>query len=123
MKHDSNDVKQIVGQIVIWLAQSFPNMLPSNLIRQLIPLLVNGTKERNTLVRANSELALVALLHLRVGETGFQVRTGVGGGLFRATQHTILQIYTGTRLIGTDASFCTSGEHSTDGPCISCTQF
>jgi hypothetical protein len=29
---------------------------------------VNGTKEKNSVVKANSELALVAVLHLRQGE-------------------------------------------------------
>ncbi|RVE41439.1 hypothetical protein evm_013909 [Chilo suppressalis] len=36
----------------------------ADLLRALLPALVNGTKEKNTYVRANSELALRALLRL-----------------------------------------------------------
>ena len=37
-------------------------------------MLVNGCKERNTLVKTNSELALVTLLRMRRDESTLQVR-------------------------------------------------
>ena len=45
-------------------------------LRVLVPALVMGTKEKNTMVRAASESALLALLRLRQGEQLYQV-TGV----------------------------------------------
>lgn len=39
-----------------------------NLMKCLVPLLVNGTKEKNTMVKAYSEHALVSVLRLREAE-------------------------------------------------------
>lgn len=43
------------------------------MLRALLPALVNGTKEKNTYVRANSELALKAVLRLPQDEAFHQV--------------------------------------------------
>ncbi|XP_067680434.1 stalled ribosome sensor GCN1-like [Haliotis asinina] len=72
MKHDSNDVKQLVGRVATYLAQSVEEPLPQSLVKPLIPPLVNGTKEKNTMVRASSEYALVAMLHMRQGDAVLQ---------------------------------------------------
>lgn len=40
-------------------------MIPVSILRSLVPLLVNGTKEKNSVVRVNSEQALVALFNLK----------------------------------------------------------
>lgn len=50
----------------------------ADVLRALLPALVNGTKEKNTYVRANSELALRAVLRLPKDEQHAQVRSQRG---------------------------------------------
>ncbi|KAG1668440.1 eIF-2-alpha kinase activator GCN1 [Nymphon striatum] len=68
MNHSSNEVKQLLAQMSNYLAKISEKSLPNNLLKLLIPQLVNGTKEKNTVVKANSEYALVSILKLRNGD-------------------------------------------------------
>ncbi|KAJ8939613.1 hypothetical protein NQ318_012336 [Aromia moschata] len=43
-----------------------------DLLKLLLPTLVNGTKEKNVYVKANSEIALIAVLRLKDGDAMFQ---------------------------------------------------
>lgn len=73
MNHTSNDVKQILAKMCNYLAkQVATENVPVELLKALIPMLVNGTKEKNGYVKSNSEIALVALLRLRYGEETYQ---------------------------------------------------
>ena len=74
MKHESNDVKQLIGQLVSFVTSSTDKTLNPSISKIFIPSLVMGTKERNTLVKSNSEYALISLLHLREGETYLKVK-------------------------------------------------
>ena len=74
MKQESNEVKQMAALVITFLAKSSPQPLPGASQRLLVPMLVNGTKEKNTLVRTNSECGLVALLRLRDGDAVYKVR-------------------------------------------------
>ncbi|KAG8223949.1 hypothetical protein J437_LFUL003757 [Ladona fulva] len=67
MNHASNEVKQLVARVCCFLARSMPSgkVMYPDLLRLVLPTLVNGTKEKNTVVKANSEFALVAVLRLR----------------------------------------------------------
>lgn len=48
------------------MARSLNSPLPiATLLKSLIPLLVNGTKEKNSMVKASCEQALVAVLGIR----------------------------------------------------------
>lgn len=73
MKHDSNEVKQLSAQLVNFIA-SMPTPLRAAQAKLFVPMLVNGSKEKNTTVRAGSEFALVSALSLRKGEDIYQVR-------------------------------------------------
>ena len=73
MKQESNDVKQLIGQLVSYITSSVDKPLNPNLTKLLIPSLVMGTKERNTVVKANSEFALISLLQLRQGDSYLKV--------------------------------------------------
>lgn len=73
MKHESNDVKQLIGQLVSFISSSVDGPLNPPISKMLIPSLVMGTKERNTLVKSNSEYALISLLQLREGDTYLKV--------------------------------------------------
>jgi len=62
-------VKQLIARVSIYLARVVsPEKTQPELLRPLLPTLVNGTKEKNSVVKANSELALVAVLRLRQGD-------------------------------------------------------
>ena len=66
MNHQSNDVKQMVAVIsAFWAKTQGDQLLPSDLLKSLLPMLVNGTKEKNSTVKSFSETALVSVLHLR----------------------------------------------------------
>ena len=66
MNHQSNDVKQMVAVISnFWGKNLGDELLPDELLKFLLPMLVNGTKEKNSSVRSFSESALVCVLHLR----------------------------------------------------------
>uniref|UniRef100_A0A8D8V396 eIF-2-alpha kinase activator GCN1 n=1 Tax=Cacopsylla melanoneura TaxID=428564 RepID=A0A8D8V396_9HEMI len=68
MNHPNNDVKQLVAKMCTYLAKSSSSPLAPDFLRPVIPMLVNGTKEKNGYVKANSEYALVAVLKLRTSE-------------------------------------------------------
>merc|ERR1712241_1508664 len=66
MNHQSNDVKQMVSIVAqFWAKQMGNELLPTELLKPLLPTLVNGTKEKNSTVKSFSETALVGVLHLR----------------------------------------------------------
>lgn len=73
MKHDSNEVKQLVAQAVVFVSKSVDEPLDINILKVLVPMLVMGTKEKNAVVKSYSEHALVILLKLRRDETVLQV--------------------------------------------------
>lgn len=50
MNHSSNEVKQVLASSASFLAKSFSNPLPIHFLKQIVPTLVNGTKEKNTMV-------------------------------------------------------------------------
>jgi hypothetical protein len=70
MNHSSNDVKQLMAVVSTKLASESPSLLPDPLLRPLLPMLVNGTKEKNSALRSSSEFALVEVLRLRDGKDG-----------------------------------------------------
>lgn len=74
MNNNSNEVKQLLARVCIHLARNVgPSNMASDLLKSLLPMLVNGTKEKNGYVKANSELALIAVLRLRSGDEEQQV--------------------------------------------------
>lgn len=70
MNHQSNDVKQLVARVCSVLGGR-DNLAPE-FLKASVPMLVNGTKEKNTYVKANSEISLVVVLKLRKGDTLLQ---------------------------------------------------
>lgn len=70
MNHASNDVKQLVPVVSDFLAKSHPDILPKEILKPLLPTLVNGTKEKNSAVRSSSESALVSVLKMRKSNAG-----------------------------------------------------
>ncbi|PSN31349.1 eIF-2-alpha kinase activator GCN1, partial [Blattella germanica] len=69
MNHSSNEVKQLLARVCSFLAKTVPpQQMAPEILRLLIPMLVNGTKEKNSYVKANSEFALVSVLRLRQGD-------------------------------------------------------
>lgn len=74
MNNNSNEVKQLLAKVSFHLAKKIPQeKLSPELLKFLLPTLVNGTKEKNVYVKANSEIALIAILRLRDGDAFYQV--------------------------------------------------
>jgi hypothetical protein len=66
MNHSSNEVKLAATASSVFLTKSLPETpLPTSFLKTLVPLLVNGTKEKNTMVKTGSEQALICVLRLR----------------------------------------------------------
>ncbi|CAG5089337.1 Similar to Gcn1: eIF-2-alpha kinase activator GCN1 (Mus musculus) [Cotesia congregata] len=73
MNNNSNEVKQLLARVCIHLARNIPpEKMSGDLLKSLLPMLVNGTKEKNGYVKANSELALIAVLRLKTGDEEHQ---------------------------------------------------
>merc|ERR1712156_112825 len=72
MNHSSNDVKVLVAMMISHLAKSSDSMLPNELLKPVLTCLVNGTMEKNSMVKSCSETALVDVLHMRKGPQGQQ---------------------------------------------------
>lgn len=78
LNHPSNEVKQLLAKMCNYLAKQVPAAaVPADLIKVLIPMLVNGTKEKNGYVKSNAEIALVSLLRLRDGDETMQQCLGL----------------------------------------------
>ncbi|XP_047988388.1 eIF-2-alpha kinase activator GCN1 [Leguminivora glycinivorella] len=71
MNHSNNEVKQLMARASTMLGRSgaLHGSKGPDVLRPLLPALVNGTKEKNTYVRANAELALRAVLCLQNDES------------------------------------------------------
>ena len=56
INHSSNDVKLLVASVTTYLAKEAAandgGSLPEELLKPLLPMLVNGTKEKNSAVRS-----------------------------------------------------------------------
>jgi len=69
MNHSSNDVKVLVAMMISHVAKSNESLLPPDLLKPALTCLVNGTMEKNSIVKSCSETALVDVLHMRKGAT------------------------------------------------------
>ena len=77
MKSDSNDVKQLIGNVVELVSrvanQSSSDGIDESTAKVWIPTLILGTKEKNSAVKAFSEYALITLLQLRRSDEVYKV--------------------------------------------------
>ncbi|KAH8379372.1 hypothetical protein KR009_004448, partial [Drosophila setifemur] len=72
MNHNSNDVKQLVAKSCTHLSKNLTaEQINLEVLKYLVPMLVNGTKEKNGYVKSNSELALISILRLRTDDSTF----------------------------------------------------
>jgi len=66
LNNSSNEVKILMGQASeVFARQLYPQVMSKEMMRTIVPALVMGTKEKNSIVRASCESALIYLLHLR----------------------------------------------------------
>lgn len=69
MNHNSNEVKLLLAKYCSYLAKVVPpTKTTAPFLRPVITMLMNGTKEKNGIVKSNSEVALAAILRLRSGD-------------------------------------------------------
>ena len=93
MNHSSNDVKQLVAVMSAHLAkQSGTQLLPLELLKPLLPMLVNGTKEKNSAVKSSSESALVTVLHMRGEKKSVECLQVLEAGAKDALQDVITKV-------------------------------
>lgn len=75
MNNNSNELKQLLAKVCIYFAREVQaENISLEALKALLPMLVNGTKEKNSYVRANCEMALISMLRLRNGDEEHQVR-------------------------------------------------
>jgi len=72
INHVSSEVKELLASLVSILARCRDDLLSQDLLKQLVPVMVNGTREKNPAVKSSSEFALVDLLQMRKGPAGQQ---------------------------------------------------
>ncbi|XP_047737876.1 eIF-2-alpha kinase activator GCN1 isoform X2 [Hyalella azteca] len=88
INNPNNDVKQSMCRSVQFLCESLPkklrdgSQLPLDAAKFLVPALVNGTKEKNQVVKSAAEMALIAMLLMKEGDSGAQkVVSSLEGGV------------------------------------------
>lgn len=78
LQNPSSDIR-LVAEKMIWWANKEPRpALEPQAIKPILKALLDNTKDKNTVVRAYSEQAIVNLLKLRQGEELLQVRAQPG---------------------------------------------
>ena len=75
LNHSANDIKMTAAQMITLIAKATEHPLGMAVIKPLVIVLVSNTKDKNTAVQADSEIALVALLRLRESDSHVQVTT------------------------------------------------
>ncbi|XP_033102350.1 eIF-2-alpha kinase activator GCN1-like [Anneissia japonica] len=73
LNHSSNDMKMTAAQMISYIANETDHPLDISIIKPLVLVLVSNTKDKNTAVQADSEIALVSLLRLRLGDETYQI--------------------------------------------------
>lgn len=73
--HVAVEVKQNVAQVCSQLALAQDEPLDLSDLKVLVPQIVNGTKEKNSALRFDSEMALADVLRLRKDDTLFEAST------------------------------------------------
>lgn len=75
LQNPSSDIR-LVAEKMIWWANKDPlPPLDPQAIKPILKSLLDNTKDKNTVVRAYSDQAIVNLLKMRQGEELFQVGT------------------------------------------------
>lgn len=73
LQNPSSDIR-LVAEKMIWWANKDPlPALDAQAIKPILKALLDNTKDKNTVVRAYSDQAIVNLLKMRQGEEVFQV--------------------------------------------------
>ena len=63
--------------MISYIATATDSTLDMTFIKPVVVVLVSNTKDKNTAVQADSELALVSVMALRQGQERYQVRTPI----------------------------------------------
>lgn len=74
LQNQSSDIRLVSERVLWWVFRepSTPSM-EAGLIKPMLKVLLDNTKDKNTTVRAQSEHTIVNLLRLRHGEETLQV--------------------------------------------------
>ncbi|RNA00153.1 translational activator GCN1 [Brachionus plicatilis] len=69
INQNSNDIKLLLVQVVIYLSTVNEKVFDNELIRTFVPMLVNGTREKASNIRLASEIALIKMLKLKTDQS------------------------------------------------------
>ena len=64
MSHESNDIKQIGALVLCFITNDF-ELVDNASLKMIMSCLVYGVREKNPIVKTNSELAMVSTLRLK----------------------------------------------------------
>ncbi|KJH53105.1 HEAT repeat protein [Dictyocaulus viviparus] len=92
LSHQSVEVRRVAAFALGHVLHSAPHQLGNELLKVIIPHLVNGAKESNSAVRSASELALVYAFHFQESNDGLDPKIS-GQGVFSGKKTGYLSIF------------------------------
>ena len=79
INQNSNDIKLLTVQIISFLSMNNEKSFDSEMIKTFLPMLVNGTREKSSIIKSASEKALINMLKLKSNEnTDIEVLNSLG---------------------------------------------
>lgn len=76
LQNPSSDIRLVAEKMIWWANRDPLPALDPQTIKPILKALLDNTKDKNTVVRAYSDQAIVNLLKMRQGEEVFQVGAG-----------------------------------------------
>lgn len=77
LKNNSDEIKEMGLNLISVLSIKNTKAFDMTLLKTLIPMCMNGSREKEAVVKLQGEIALVNLLHLREKDTLLKVNDSV----------------------------------------------
>lgn len=93
LQNPSSDIRLVAEKMIWWANKDQLPPLDPQAIKPILKALLDNTKDKNTVVRAYSDQAIVNLLKLRQGEEVFQVGAWEGQGCWQGGRITPFPVH------------------------------